>query len=100
MGNEATLIVKCFRGDKILKTSEHHLFLHSQGFQSDANPAGQRKELTNSQRHSKISCSNIPSALCLPVLSSPGALQPLASQRMVRGWQKDSPFLVETYIIN
>lgn len=92
LGNEVTLIVKSFRGYKILKSSEHHRLLHSQGFQGAANPARQRKELANSQCHSKISCSNIPSALFLPVLSNPGALQPLASQRVGRGWQKGSPF--------
>lgn len=99
-GNEVTLVVKCFRGDKILRTSEHHRLLHSQGFQRAANSARQRKELANSQCHSKISCSNIPSAFFLPVLSNPGALQPLASQRMGTGWQKGSLFSVETSVIN
>lgn len=99
LGNEVTLIVKSFRGDKILMPSEHHRFLHSQGFQRAANPSGQRKELADSQCHSKISCSNIPSALCLPVLSNPGALQPLASQRVVGGWHKGSPFAAGTSVI-
>ena len=78
----------------------HNRVLDSQCFQRAASPARLGKGQANSQCQLKITRSDIPSALCLPVLSAPGALQPLASCRVVRGWQKGSPFLVGTYVID